>query len=411
MTLDTSTMREAIEAFRDSMTGTFQGYHREEVEALVKKWTWYLQDSLVLRNGQTIEMKPIKPEAWPLMALLLENQTRANPYIKSEWESSSRADISLPATYTLPLIRAIFPNLIMNEICLVRPMPPSSGGTMQLFWKNVYREDTVTTENVTTANSLYGIHATDASVPKRLKMTITSETVTATQEMLMASWPTRMEEDIRGVMGLDVDQELINDMMAEIMRELEHRVVATILAGATAGNVDWDATPADTYTGSVTDFYQGIYHAFLDAEKLVVATQYRQCDYIVAGMDVLGAMEKANWFGGPMVTNTAGPYRTAVEYIGTKGRWQVYWSPYIESTEAFISFKPEGMLRGGYIWAPYVPFMAMPRVYAEALGPEDETLPGALVANDNWTRRVRSRNAQYYCQPKMFATVTLKETA
>lgn len=413
MAVDTRSMREAIEAFQDTNkaleldpSDTFENYRRQEVIRLMEKWAPFLRENPTFR-GRTYKLAGIKPEQWAMMAQLFENQMLANPQPREgDWyEATSRTNISLPVKYTLPIIRSIFPQLIMNKICLVQPMSPASGGTAQLFWKNTYREDD-TEVDVTTANSLYAIHAQDTDVPKRMSLKITSKTMTATQEMLMASWPTRVEEDLRGVMGLDIDQELVSDMAAEIMRELEERVIKTIVAGATAGDVDWDPVPADTYTGTMTDFYQGVFHAFIDAEKFVRATQYRQCEYIIAGTNILGDMEKANWFGGAAMDNTSGPYRTAVEYIGKKGRWDVYWSPYIDDDKAVISFYPEFPLRGGYIWAPYIPFMAMPTVYAEAKPYNDETLPGGLVANDLWTRRVRSRNAQYYCQPAMFATVT-----
>jgi hypothetical protein len=407
--IDTRSVAEAISAFRDTLTDNFANYKQREIEALIGKWAWYMQDSIKLPNGKTVEMKPVDPKQWAMLAMLLENQMLANPQPRTFWEATARNEISLPTKYTLPIIRDIFPQLIMNKICLVQPMPPSSGGTMQLFWKDTYREDD-TDVNVTTANSLYSIHASDTTVPKRMKIEITSQTVTATQEMLMASWPQRVEEDLRGVMGLDIDQELIADMGAEIMRELEQRVVATMVAGATAGNVDFDEAVPEDFTGSYTDNYQRLFHAFIDAEAKVRESQYRQCNYIVAGNTVLAMMDKANWFGGFSRDDTSGAYRTAVEFIGKRGRWDVYFSPYIEDTQALISFYPEFPLRGGYIWAPYIPFTAMPKIYAEAKAYNDET-PGGLVANDLWTRRVRSRNAQYYCQPAMFATVTVKEAS
>ncbi|MFA5378596.1 MAG: hypothetical protein WC455_22775 [Dehalococcoidia bacterium] len=407
MTIDTHNLREAIEAFRDVYgEDTFDSYRRKEIERLTKKWAWYLSDRATTPEGKVIEMEPIPTRQWPTLACMLENQVLANPQYKSVFEATSHSDISLPVKFSLPLIRAIFPQLIMNKLCLIQPMPPSSGGTMQLFWKATYRQDPSSEVNVTTANSLYSQHATDSTVPNQLKIKITSTNVSATQDMLMAVWPTRTEEDLRGVMGLDLDADLINDMAAEIMRELEQRVIATMYAGATAGNSDWHWTKPDAYT-SHTEYYQTLFHTFIDAEALIRAAHYRGADYIVAGATVLGYMEKANWFGGLNRDKSgSGPFRSAVEFRGTKGMWDVYYSPYLTATTAFMSFYPEMPLSGGYIWAPYIPFMPMPKIYAEAKAVDDETLPGALIANDQWTRRVRTRNAQYFCAPTMFATIT-----
>lgn len=417
MRLDTKTLRQAIESYSDNLntfdlTRSVADMRREEALRLMKKWMPFLQENPTLTlNGKskTFEMEGVPADKWYMLAFLFESQMLHNPLPKNFFEANSRDDIALPAKYTLPLIRAIFPQLIMNKLCLVQPMPPMSGGTMNLYWKATYREDD-DDSNVTTDNSLYAKHANPTDVPKRLKIGISTQSATAEEEMLMASWPTSLEEDIRGVMGLDLDQEFINDAAEEIGRELEERVISTMIGSATAGDVDWTPAVPDDFTGSYTENYQRVFHAFIDAEKYVRATQYRACEYIVAGTNILSDMEKANWFGGPVLDNTSGPYRSAVEKIGKKGRWDVYWSPYIDDDQALISFYPESTkLYGGYIWAPYVPFMAMPKIYAEAKAYDDATLPGGLVANDLWTRRVRSRNAQYYAEPAMFATVTRTE--
>jgi hypothetical protein len=68
---------------------------------------------------------------------------------------------------------------------------------------------------------------------------------------------------------------------------------------------------------------------------------------------------------------------------------------------------PRSMIDTGYIWAPYIPLQAMPKVYAEALERTHGTLPGAYINTDKWTRNVRTRNGKRMVQPDRFATMTI----
>lgn len=398
--MDVKTLQEAIVFFNDTLGQSESHVRREEIERLIKKWAWFLGE-----GTKEYPLDPLPKEIWPMMAQLFENQINSNPQPRSLYEATLATNVSLPVKWTLPIIRNVFPNLIMLKICSVQPMPPSSGGTSQLFWHNVKREDD-SDSNVTTANSLYAVYATETAIPKRLRMEITSATVAATQDMLMATWSSRVEEDLLGVHGLDVDSEMIQEMSGEIMRELEERVIRDIYDSATAGTENWVWTKSAEYT-SHTEYYQTLFHTFVDAEMEIYKLRHRKCQYIVCGADVLAYLQKANRFSGTVLDSNAGPFRTAVQLEGKMGRWDVYSSPYLSDTAAFISYYPESMLHAGYIWSPYVPFAPMPKIYAEAKAYDDATLPGALVASDQWTRRVRTRNARYYCQPNMFAKVVI----
>ena len=193
-------------------------------------------------------------------------------------------------------------------------------------------------------------------------------------------------------------------MAGEILRELEERVVNEIVNRATAGNTDWSDTVGTGYTA--TQWYETLYHAFIDSEKLVRQNRHIRCNYILCGLNVEGFLRKSQRFVS-LDTGSVETLRSGVRFEGTfSNMWDVYSSEYIDADTAVISAYPNG-LQTGYIWMPYIPLMPMPRVYAESKNYDDATLPGALVNTDSWSQNIRTRNGQYMCEPGMFATVTI----
>ena len=396
-------MQEALAVIYDKEWVSLAEEQRKETTRLVNKWKWYLGE-----GTKEHPLKPIPARMWPLMALMFENQIKFNPPPRSIFEATTKTDISLPVKYTLPIIRTVWPALIMNRIAGVQPMPPTSGGTMSLFWKYTYREDVTPETNVTTADSDYAVGA-ENSIPKRLRMAITSTSVTAEKKILSATWTTEVEEDARGALGIDVGQELLDDMAQEILRELEQIVIAEIWAGASAGNVTWDDDLPAGATYSLTDHYQTLFHALVDADNLLYAQRYRRGDYILCGSTLAGYLDKAKmWSSTPSERESPSEMVSGVQFMGNiSRRWDVFQTPYLAAADGIMGFYPRSQTDTGYIWAPYVPLMPMPLQYGEMLPYDDATLPGAMLNTDKWTRNVRTRNAKLLCQPQMFARISV----
>jgi hypothetical protein len=396
-------LQEALATIYDKEWRSLADEQRAEVARLVGKWSWYLGE-----GTKEHPLKPIPAKMWPMMAMMFENQTKFNPPPRSMFEATVKTDISLPVKYTLPVIRAVWPALIMNRIAGVQPMPATSGGTMSVFWKHTYREDVTPETNVTLADSDYAV-GVENSVPKRLRMEITSQSVSALKRILNATWSTEVQEDAMGALGIDVGQELLDDMGQEILRELEQIVIAEIWAGAAAGNVTWDdALPAGA-TYSLTDHYQTLFHALVDADNLLYAQRYRRADYVLCGATLAGYLDKAKmWSSTPSERESPSTMESGVQFMGNiSRRWDVFQTPYLGVRDGVMGFYPRSQTDTGYIWAPYVPLMPMPRQYGEMLPYDDPDLPGAIINTDKWTQNVRTRNAKLLCQPAMFARISV----
>ena len=404
-------MKEALEFLNDANWPSVAEVQRKKIAEIMGRWKWYLKGEIpsALKEVLGIErdLEPIKPELWPMMAMMFQNTANHNRPPRNIIEAMTKTDVSLPAKWYLPIIRDVFAALIMNRICGVQPMPPESGGTMNIFWKHTYRDD-AGEANVTTADSDYA-EAEENAVPKRLRFEITKTSVEATKKMLMATWSTEVEEDANGALGIDVEQELVTDMSQEILRELEHVVIGEMWNSASLANVTWTSAYPAGATYSYTDHYQTIFHKLIDADREVYDSTHRHGDWIVCGSTFQAYIDKAKlWSSTPSEKESPSTLTSGVQYAGTiGGRWQVFTTPYLTTTRAIMSTWPTSAIDAGYIWAPYVPLMPMPKVYAEELPWDDATLPGALLGTDKWTAYVRTRNAKLCVQPSRFVRILI----
>ncbi len=404
---DPKILKQALESVFDRASGegpsTMNEVFAAQRAALVKKWAWYMGDQIKV-GDKKYNLRPIPVEMQETMATLFENQMLANPEPKDLWEATTKSTVSLPANFALPIIREVFPQLIMMRIANIQPMPPSSGGVANAYWWKTYRVDASDTQ-MTTADSDYALSG-EGEIPKQVRGGLSSQTVTAITDKLTATWSQEVQEDLMGTMGLDLGAEMLATMAQEILREMEARVLNEIVNGAAAGNSGWVKTVQSGYTAR--EWYETLFHAFLDSEKLVRQNRHDRTNYIICGLNVLGYMLKSqSWSVREGNESVEGPLQSGTRFEGVFGnRWDVWSSEYIDANKAVISIYPNG-LHAGYIWMPYVPLMPMPRVYAETLNYDDAKLPGGLVNNDYWSQNIRTRNGKYMCEPTQFATVTI----
>ena len=369
---------------------------RRYVEALITKWSWLLEGT------KKQALKPIPQQHWGTMAMLFENQLMST---KRFMEATKTTDVDLPVTYSLPIIRKVWPNLVAFKIASVQPMPMSSGGVMNVFYQDFLREDASDT-NLVVPDSDYA-QSEENAVPKRVKMQIEKTTVTADKKILGASWSQEVEEDARGALNIDVENELVTQMSLEILHEIDQIILAEILLWASAGNVNWAWTLGATYVAA-KDWYETLGHAMIDAEDLIYAQRFRKADWIVAGRRVVRFIRKMQDFKPAPRNQPFDPFAMGVEHVGqVEGFWDVYLTSYINQDRAIMGCYPRSQTDTGYVYAPYIPLMPMPKVYAEFLAYDDATLPGAYINTDKWSRNVRTRYAKKLVVPQLFATLSI----
>lgn len=378
---------------------TYQDYindRRNYSKALVNKWAWLLEGT------KKQKLTPIPEHMHEAMAILFENQQAICRGYTTE--QTLKTDIALPEKYALPIIRQVYPQLIVNKVASMQPMPLASGGVARIFYQDFQRENASNT-SLSTLDSDYAIGA-ENSVPKKVKMVITSSTVTAIKDILGAVWSTEVQEDARGALGIDVEGELVQQMGMEIMREIEQRVLAEMLLWASAGNVNWSWTNSGTYADK--EHYETLGHALIDMDDLIYGQRYRSGEWIIAGRNVIKYIRKMQDFRPEPRNLEDMPFNMGVQLVGRiEGFWDVYMTPMIDTNRAIMGIYPRSMTDTGYVYAPYIPLTPMPLVYAEFQDHDDATMPGAYVNTDKWSRNIRTRYGKKLVLPQLFATLSI----
>jgi len=367
-------------------------------DALIDKWMWLLEGT------SQQELSPIEESMYGSLAMLLENQ---------QYQSHGRAleatlttDVTLPQKYALPIVRMVFPHLLVNKIAAVQPLPIVSGGVGRIFYEDFQREDE-SDQSISTPDCDYSLSSENA-VPKRLKYVITSDTVTAIKHILGASWSTEVQEDARGALGVDVEGALVNQMAQEILRAIDQVALAEMLVGAGSGNTNWHWTKGSGYTTNKS-WYQTLGDALIDAEDNIYGNRQRHADWVVGGRRFVKFIRKMQTFQpAPRPKPGALPFRMGVEHVGTvDGFWDIYLTSYMNTDRALMGYYPTSQLDTGYIYAPYIPLAPMPLVYAEFASATDATMPGAYKNVDKFSRNVRTRFAKKMVVANAYSTLSI----
>ena len=193
---------------------------KQYVDELLTKWGWLLEGT------KKQNLTPIPERLWPAMAMLFENQAAFSAR-GVVGEATLSGDQTMPQVYALPIIRKVFPALIINKIASIQPMGANSGGVAKIYYLNAFREDVSPETNLSENDYDYTV-GSEGSVPKRVRLVISSDSLTAVKDILGAVWSSEAQEDVRGSLGIDVENELVDQTSGEILREIEQRVVYDI---------------------------------------------------------------------------------------------------------------------------------------------------------------------------------------
>lgn len=343
----------------------------EEVNLVRENPVEYLQQSY---EALTEDLDKKKATAEPfsrdgVISTVLKNQAR---YLLETTATNlpSGQDFTF-ATLSMPLVRKIFSKLIAMELVTVQPI---SQPTAKIFYLDFQRHD----DN----SSLYDVKSTSyadsSEAPgsvKEINMKLVSNTIAAVNEKLKAIWTVEAEQDLMAYQGLAIESELMGAMQEEIVREIDGKIIAALLAGATgtgtgtgtgAGNVNWSSTSPladDTTTTYLRDYRKTIYEAITDASNLIFKKRYRYANWIVGHPDSIVRLEKLEDF---KLSPGADSYEFTIgrHLVGTlANRFQVYKDPFFPVTnQLLMGYKGSMWADSVGYYAPYIPLYTTPKI-------------------------------------------------
>ena len=197
--------------------------------------------------------------------------------------------------------------------------------------------------------------------------------VEAGTRRLAARWSVELEQDIKNMNGIDIDNELTNAMSYEIQAEIDREMIMRMVqialkAGAGQGYSFWSPVSADgRWLGERNrDFYQKI---IVEANRIAIRNRRGAANFIVATPRVCSILEMLPEFAFMPVNGNINTAPTGIAKVGTLGgRFTVYRdtrteaqyqvgqrSAYLEY--ALLGYKGPEFYDTGIVYCPYIPVM------------------------------------------------------
>jgi hypothetical protein len=224
---------------------------------------------------------------------------------------------------------------------------------------------------------------------------IESISVTADTRKLRARWSPELAQDLNAYHSLDAEVELTQILSEQIALELDREILNDLLTGGTGANYFWSRapgkfinktsgvevsrtttlTPGPAFTGTVREWYETLTETIIDvANEIHRKTLRGSANFIVVSPDVATILEASVLYKPVYSIDGSGqvgsPMTIGAEKIGTlSNRFTVYKDPYFPRNKILVGYKGGSYLETGYVYAPYVPLIVTPTIFA----PEDFT--------------------------------------
>jgi len=224
---------------------------------------------------------------------------------------------------------------------------------------------------------------------------IESIAVTATTRKLRARWSPELAQDLNAYHSLDAEVELTQILSEQIALEIDREILNDLLTQAKGANFFWSRapgkfvnkttgtevarntslTPGPAFTGTVREWYETLIETIIDVGNEIHRKTLRgSANFIVVGPDVATVLEASVYYKPAYSIDGSGQVGASMsigaEKIGTlSNRFTVYKDPYFPRNKILVGFKGGSYLETGYVYAPYVPLIVTPTIFA----PEDFT--------------------------------------
>ena len=220
---------------------------------------------------------------------------------------------------------------------------------------------------------------------------IESVAVTATSRKLRARWSPEMAQDLTAFYSIDIEAELTNILSEMITLDIDREILNDLLTQASAANYFWSRapgrfvnkvsgqegtrngtlSPGPAFTGDVQAWYQTLLETVSDAANVIHKKTLRGSgNFIITSPDVATILQHTGTYRASYKMDADGQVKDGMQ-IGAEAngtlnnRYVVYVDPYFPVNKILIGLKGNTFLETGFIYAPYVPLILTPVIYAQ----------------------------------------------
>ena len=224
---------------------------------------------------------------------------------------------------------------------------------------------------------------------------IESIAVTATTRKLRARWSPELAQDLNAYHSMDAEVELTQILSEQIALEIDREILNDLLVEAQGANFYWSRSPgkfvnkrsgaavqlASTlatgpqFTGTVREWYETLVETIIDvANEIHRKTLRGSANFLVCSPEVATIFEASVLYKPSIKLDGQGQvgaeFTLGAASIGSlSNRFTVYKDPYFPRNKILVGYKGDSYLETGYVYAPYVPLIVTPTIFA----PEDFT--------------------------------------
>ena len=236
---------------------------------------------------------------------------------------------------------------------------------------------------------------TPSPVIPEIDIKIESIAVTAATRKLRARWSPELAQDLNAYHSMDAEVELTQILSEQIALELDREILNDLLTEANGANLYWSRAPGKfvdkengaevsltstlaagpAFTGTVREWYETLVETIIDVANTIHRKTLRgSANFIVVGPDVATILESSVLYKPSYSLDGQGqvssPMSLGAEKVGSlSNRFTVYKDPYFPRNKILVGYKGGSYLETGYVYAPYVPLIVTPTIFA----PEDFT--------------------------------------
>jgi len=237
--------------------------------------------------------------------------------------------------------------------------------------------------------------STPTPVIPEIDIKIESIAVTATTRKLRARWSPELAQDLNAYHSMDAEVELTQILSEQIALEIDREILNDLLVEAKGANFFWSRAPGKflnkrngveqslasslstgpQFTGTVREWYETLVETIIDvANEIHRKTLRGSANFLVVSPEVATIFEASVLYKPSIKLDGQGqagtPFSIGAEAIGSlSNRFTVYKDPYFPRNKILVGYKGGSYLESGYVYAPYVPLIVTPTIFA----PEDFT--------------------------------------
>lgn len=332
-------------------------------------------------------MDGLPPKKAKIMDRCLENTRKdfvgRQKYLMENASASavSTGNIATLNKVILPIIRRVLPNVIVNELVGVQPMPGPVAQIMTLRY--VYGTTSAGAGTIAGEEMLAPLHVRDlaaaysgnevAATPagaltaqlegvpgNAVKLEMLKQVVEAKSRRLSARWTVEAQTDAQNQYGVDVEEELLAAVAQDITVEIDQEILRNLRAlppTPTAANT-FDQSAVSGQATSVVDEFAAL--AVLigrEANRIAVRTRRGKGNWAVVSPTILTVLESARASAFARTTEGSFDAPTNNKYVGTlNNSMRVYVDNYADDdTPVLIGYKGSSEVDAATFYTPYVP--------------------------------------------------------